>query len=113
MNIFTPSFFSIANIASENPEQILTPLREEFTKQFGAADSSYNLGFDAHAFVNKHPDVTDVIIEIQAGTDESRSKGIEIANTIANEACGLTLTWIDVTREALELRAKSASEKSE
>lgn len=106
MNIFTPAFYSIANVPTDTPEELLGTLRAEFMLRFKPAESYFDLGFNAIAFVNKHPDVSELLIEIQALTDDERNQGIEIATEIASSAANLTLTWLDVTKEALEQRSR-------
>jgi hypothetical protein len=113
INQFTPTVYLIANVSTEDPKALLEKLTEEFSDAYGLADSYYVVDEHVIAFVNQHPDSGELLIEIQALTVEDSVRGVEAATKIVSSVSEITLSWIDVSREAMSYHANKPSETEE
>jgi len=111
MEQFTPAVYLIANVSTEKPTELLEKLTEKFTEAYGPADSFYAVDQNVIAFVNQHPESGEVLFEIQALTVEDSANGVKAATEIAKEVAGIELSWVDVTRAAVEYHSSKPKEE--
>jgi hypothetical protein len=112
--MFSPILFSIGVVTTSDSDADLVKLKEALAKSTTDSNSGFIIDSEAVAFANIHPDPSKgILVEVQALTEESREKGIELVTNLVTETLGVVFVWDDVTEAALayhtELRANEAS----
>jgi len=111
---FAPILFTIANIPTETPSDLIEKISEPLKGQTTALDTGFMFEFGALTFVNKHPDASEVLVEIQARSVEANEKAVAILTEVLNGIEGSPMyTWHDVTEQAIAYHAKLAAETQE
>lgn len=109
MSFFTPVLFSIATLAFS--EETLDAIRSSLEEASISSSSGFAFDFDAIAFANKHPEAHQVLLEVQALTEEDRTKAIDLVTASVATATKEEVFWNDVTKAALayhsELKSKT------
>lgn len=103
--MFNPVLFSIATTPADADGVDLSKVIDALTAVTTASGSGYTFPFEAIAFVNKHPDLPELLLEVQAHSEEERTQGIDLVNAAVKVALGAELTWNDVTEAALAYHA--------
>jgi hypothetical protein len=111
MTEFSPILFSVAPIDTSDHESLIQKVADALTKDTVPLDTGFMFNFGALIFVNKHPEMTQVIVEVQALSEESRDKAISIINEIPDISTSGPLQWMDVTTEALAYHASLKTEE--
>lgn len=102
--MFSPLLFSIAvvQVMSDTPDDALANVRKALAEVSTDSGGGYVFDFGAVAFANRHPDpAKDLLVEVQALSEEGRTKAIEVVTKIVNEKTGSFFEWDDVTEAAL------------
>lgn len=108
---FSPVLFTIANIPTDNPASLIEVITEPLKNQTVALDTGFMFDFGALTFVNKHPDASEVLVEIQAHSAEASDQAVAILTAILTGIEGAPMfTWHDVTEDAIAYHAKLAAE---
>lgn len=102
MNPFVPVLFSIATIPFAEGDETLGKIHEALGAIAIYSSSGFAFEFSAVAFANIHPDLNQILLEVQAASEEDLAKGIEVVETAVATATEESLFWIDVTKEALD-----------
>lgn len=106
---FAPVLFTIANIPTADPSPLIEKITEPLKDQTVPLDTGFMFDFGALTFVNKHPEASEVLVEIQAHSAEASEKAVAILTEVLNGLEGSPMyTWHDVTREAIAYHAKLA-----
>lgn len=99
---FAPVLFTIANIPTADPAVLIEKITEPLKEQTVPLDTGFMFDFGALTFVNKHPEASEVLVEVQAHSVESSEKAVAILTDVLTNIEGSPMyTWHDVTQEAL------------
>jgi len=106
---FAPVLFTIANIPTADPAALIEKITEPLKDQTVPLDTGFMFDFGALTFVNKHPEASEVLVEVQAHSAEANEKAVGILTKviIGIEEAPMH-TWHDVTEEAIAYHAKLA-----
>jgi len=107
MNEFSPILFSVAPVIISDHESFIQKVTEALAKDTAPLDIGFMFDFGALIFVNKHPDLDQVIIEVQALSEEARDRAASIIGQITTEDVESPLQWMDVTAEAVTYHAQA------
>jgi len=114
--MFSPVLFSIGIVTATDPDVDLAKLRDALSAVTTPSDSGFIIDPEVVAFANRHPDpAKDILVEVQALTEEARTRGLELVTTLVLETTGSSFMWDDVTEAALayHLELRNSDGKTE
>jgi hypothetical protein len=113
--MFAPVLFSIATVPTNDSESLIAQISEPLKPQTASLDTGFMFDFGALTFINKHPQLEEVLVEVQAHSEEARTQAITILTDIVaniSESSTATLNWNDVTEQALVYHANLKAEEN-
>lgn len=113
--MFSPLLFSIGvvQVMSDLPDDALADIKKALADISTDSGSGFVFDFGAVAFANRHPDpAKDLLVEVQALSEEGRAKAIELVTKIVNDKTGSFFEWDDVTEVALAYHLEQKNQDS-
>lgn len=106
----SPVIFHLASTPVNTADEIFVKIKEALNAVSTVTDSGYAFDFQAIAFANHHPETGEVVLEVQAHSQEDSVKGMEIVSNVLLEVADMPLIWNDVTEAALAYHAEQRKE---